>query len=88
MEVVVLVLVVANVAVSLAGEEEDVVAGVPEGHERSRALVNGDGLDGSLDEVPRIPDVDLALRHLGESSGHDSVERSHPLDAGALDARV
>ena len=75
----------------MTGEEDSpngLVAGVPERHECARALVDRDRLDRSLGELPRIPDVDLTLARAGESRGDDAVERAHPGDARALDARV
>ena len=68
--------------------KDQLVARVPERHERPRTLVDRQRLDGALDEVARVPHVDLSFAHLGESRRDDTVHGSHPLDARSLDTRV
>lgn len=63
------------------------VSGVPERHKGSRALVDGQLLEGALGEVPRVPDVNLTFACPGEASRDDPVEAAQPSNAGALTAR-
>lgn len=59
-QLVVLVLVVADVAVTLSGQVQHVAVAVVEGHDDSRGGVEVGGAQGVV-EVGAVPDVDLAI---------------------------
>lgn len=76
-----LVLIVTNVAVTLACKEEEVVV-APKRHEHAGALVDQRHLD--IAEAASFPDADLAVAHLAESGRRDAVVLAHPRYACTL----
>lgn len=73
--------------VPLSGQIEHVAIAVVEGHDDSRGGIQVVGLEGG-GEVGSVPDVDLAIRHLGESSGGKAVSVAHPDNTGPLDSSM
>jgi len=79
-------LIVADVAVTFAGQIEDVGVVVEEGHQDTRGSVDVFGFESS-GHVARIPNRVLALRGFGEAHGEElvvatEIHASHALDSG------
>jgi hypothetical protein len=104
LELVVLVLVVADVSVTarvsvgsqqscgkdlpLAGQVQALSAVVPEGHADTRDGVEDLESANGLAGVARVPQTQLAVAHAGEASRGDAVGLAHPHSATILGARV
>jgi len=80
-------LVETDVAITLTGEEEDAGIRIVEGHDDTRLGIEGLVSEGGR-EVARIPDAELTLDGLGETSGDDLVLVGHPAAAETLDTLV
>jgi hypothetical protein len=80
-------LVETDVAITLTGKEEDASIRIVERHDDTRL-----GIEGLVSErggeVARIPDGELTLDGLGETSGDDLVLVGHPAAAETLDTLV
>ncbi|KAI3475603.1 hypothetical protein L1887_62975 [Cichorium endivia] len=86
-QLVVFELIVADVAVALAGEEDNVVV-APEGHDDAAARVERHLLERASGEVGRVPQEHLAVGHLGEAGGDGTLLVAAPHHARALDPAV
>lgn len=87
LKLVVLVLVVANVSVTLASKVQAVGAIVPERHADAGYRVNhGEAANGL--GLAGLPEGYLALAHLGEASGGEAVVLAHPDGPAVLGAGV
>lgn len=73
--------------VPLSGQVEHVAVTIVEGHDDSRGGIQVVGLERG-GEVGSVPDVDLAIRHLGESSGGNAVRVAHPDNTGSLNSSM
>jgi len=80
-------LVETDVTITLTGEVEDAGIRIVEGHDDTRLGIEGLVSEGG-GHVARIPDGELTLDGLGETSGDDLVLVGHPAAAETLDTLV